>query len=52
MRRKLRSDCRVGTAEKKLGLPYGSIRNPSGRDARSDKTIGSLRRDFSKLKKY
>ena len=28
-RRKLRSDCRVGTAEKKLGLPSGSIRNPS-----------------------
>lgn len=47
-RRKLRSDCRVGTAEKKLGLPPGSIRNPNGRDARSDKKIGTLRKDFEK----
>ena len=48
--RKLRSDCRVGTAEKKLGLPAGSIRNPNGRDARSDKKIGTLRKDFEKNK--
>ncbi len=48
--RKLRSDCTVGTAEKKLGLPPGTFRNPSGRDTRSDKRIGTIR-DESKKKK-
>lgn len=49
--RKVRSDCRVGTFEKTRGIPAGSIRNPNGRDARSDKKISSLRRDYSKKKK-
>ena len=35
--RKTRSDCRVGTFEKKHGLPPGTIRNRNGRDTRSDK---------------
>lgn len=35
--RRIRSDCRVGTLEKKLGLPAGTIRNKNGRDTRSDK---------------
>lgn len=35
--RKTRSDCRVGTFEKTRGSPAGSVRNPNGRDARSDK---------------
>lgn len=35
--RKTRSDCRVGTFEKKHGLPPGTIRNKDGRDTRSDK---------------
>ena len=48
MARKIRSDCRVGNAEKKYGLPAGSLRNPSGRDARSDKKIGNLRKDWDK----
>lgn len=48
--RKTRSDCRVGTFEKTRGLPAGSIRNPNGRDARSDKKIGNLRKDFKKNK--
>ena len=48
--RKTRSDCRVGTFEKTRGLPAGSIRNPNGRDARSDKIIGNLRKDFKKNK--
>lgn len=48
--RKTRSDCRVGTFEKTRGLPAGSVRNPNGRDARSDKKIGTLRKDFKKSK--
>lgn len=44
--RKVRSDCRVGTLEKTRGLPAGSIRNPNGRDARSDKKIGTLRKEY------
>ena len=48
--RKTRSDCRVGTFEKTKGLPAGSVRNPDGRAARSDKKIGTLRKDFKKSK--
>lgn len=48
--RKIRSDCRVGTAERTRGLPPGSLRNPDGRDARSDKKIGTLRKDYEKNK--
>ena len=46
--RKTRSDCRVGTFEKKHGLPPGTIRNRNGRDTRSDKKIGTIRRDYNK----
>ena len=46
--RKVRSDCRVGTLEKTRGLPAGSIRNPNGRDARSDKKLGTLRKEYEK----
>lgn len=46
--KKIRSDCTVGTVEKTRGLPSGSIRNPDGRDARSDKKIATLRKDFEK----
>ena len=48
--RKIRSDCRVGTLEKKYGLPSGAIRNPDGRDARADKKIGTLRKDWENRK--
>lgn len=48
--RRIRSDCRVGTVERTRGLPAGSIRNPNGRDARSDKKIGTLRKEFKKNK--
>ena len=41
--RKTRSDCTVGTFEKKHGLPPGTIRNKNGRDTRSDKKIGTIR---------
>lgn len=50
MARKLRSDCTVGTAEKKFGLPPGTFRNPSGRDTRSDKKIGTIRKENAKKK--
>lgn len=48
--RKTRSDCTVGTFEKKTGLPPGTIRNTDGRDTRSDKQIGTIRREQEKKK--
>ena len=41
--RKTRSDCTVGAFERKHGLPSG--------DARADKKIGNLRKDFANAKK-
>jgi hypothetical protein len=49
--RKVRSDIKVGTLEKKLGVKAGTIRNPDGSDARSDKRLGTLRKEQSKPKK-
>ena len=46
--RQIRSDCTVGTLEKKAGLPPGTIRNKNGRDARSDKKIGTIRKENEK----
>ena len=48
MPRKTRSDCTVGTFEKKHGLPPGTIRNVDGRDTRSDKKIGTIRKEAEK----
>jgi hypothetical protein len=48
--RKTRSDCTVGTFEKKHGLPSGTIRNPDGKDTRSDKKIGTIRKESEKNK--
>lgn len=45
MSRKTRSDCRVGAFEKKEDLPPGTIRNKDGRDTRSDKKIGTIRKE-------
>ena len=53
--RKTRSDCTVGSFEKKHGLPPGTIRNKDGRDTRSDKKIGTIRKEYEKeanLNKY
>jgi hypothetical protein len=44
-----KSDCTVGTFEKKNGLPPGTIRNPDGRDTRSDKKIGTIRKEAEKM---
>ena len=48
MGRQVRSDCQVGTFEKKHDLPAGTIRNPNGRDTRSDKKIGTIRDEAKK----
>ncbi|MDN3580370.1 hypothetical protein [Mucilaginibacter flavus] len=48
--RKVRSDILVGNLEKKLGLEPGAIRNPDGSDARSNKKLATLRKEFSKAK--
>lgn len=46
--RKIRGDARVGNVEKRLGLKPGTIRNPDGSDARSDKRIDTLRKEQRK----
>lgn len=48
--RKTRSDCTVGSFEKKHGIPPGTIRNSDGRDTRSDKKIGTIRDEYEKGK--
>ncbi len=48
--RKIRSDIRIGTLEKKLGLGEGSIKNPNGSNARSDKKLSTLRKEYDKTK--
>jgi hypothetical protein len=50
MLRSDRSDQTVGTHEKKHKLPAGTIRNKNGSDARSDKKIGTLRKEGAKKK--
>ena len=46
--RKARKDQTVGSFEKEHGLPPGTIRNESGRDTRSDKQIGTIRKERAK----
>ena len=46
--RKTRSDCRVDTLEKKMGLPPGTIRNKDGRKTRKDKMVGTIRKEAQK----
>lgn len=45
----IRSDIKIGNLEKKLGLAPGTIRNPDGSDARSDKRLRSLREDYERM---
>ena len=49
--RKTRSDCTVGAFEKNHGLPPGSIRNADGRDTRSDKRIGTIRKEYERSRR-
>lgn len=46
--RKDRSDITVGTIEEKHGMPPGTIRNPDGRDTRSDKKLKTIRKQAAK----
>jgi hypothetical protein len=46
--RKARSDQTVGSFEKEHGLPPGTVRNEDGRDTRSDKQIGTIRKERAK----
>ncbi len=48
MARQVRSDCTVGSFEKKNNLPPGTIRNKDGRDTRSDKLIRTIRKEAKK----
>jgi hypothetical protein len=48
MPRKVRSDKRVGKVEEDLGLSTGTIRNKDGRNSRSDKKLGTIRKEQSK----
>jgi hypothetical protein len=50
-KRQRRADLRVGTAEKELRLPPGTIRNPDRTDARSDKKIGTIREEAKRKRK-
>lgn len=44
--RKDRSDIQVGNLEKKHNLEPGTVRNTDDTDARSDKELGTLQREF------
>ncbi len=48
MPRKVRGDKEVGNVEKDLGLSTGAIRNKDGRDTRSDKKLGTIRKEQGK----
>jgi hypothetical protein len=48
MPKKVRNDKRVGSLERDLGLPPGTIRNKTGRDTRSDKKVGTIRKELRK----
>ncbi len=48
MERKVRSAKTVGKMEEKAGLPNGTIRNNDGKNSRSDKTLGTIRKEQSK----
>lgn len=48
MVRKTRSDCTVGGFEKTRGLPSGTLWNRNGRDTRSNKKIGTKRKETRK----
>lgn len=45
MQRRIRSDAKIGTIERRLGIS-GLFRNPNGRDTRSDKRLGNYRKSY------
>jgi hypothetical protein len=46
--RKDRSDMKIGTFEKKHGLPPGTMRSKEGKDVRSDAKLGTVRKETKK----
>lgn len=49
MARQTRSDCTIGSLEKKLGFKNGGVfRHENGRDMRSDMKLGTLRKKYQK----
>jgi hypothetical protein len=46
--RKDRSDIKIGTFEKKHGLPPGTMRSKEGKDIRSDAKLGTVRKRAKK----
>ncbi len=46
--RKDRSDMKIGTFEKKHGLPPGTMRSKGGKDVRSDAKLGTVRKGTKK----
>ncbi|WP_181162001.1 MULTISPECIES: hypothetical protein [Bacillaceae] len=51
MTKQTSDDCRLGNFEKEYELPPGTIRNRNGRDTRSDKKIGTIRKESDHHKK-
>lgn len=51
MARQIRSDITVKNLVKKYGVPKEALRHPNGRAMRSDKTLGSIRKDAAKIVK-
>jgi len=47
----MRNDKQVGNVEKDLGLAPGTIRNKDGRDTRSNRLVGTIRKENEKGKK-
>jgi hypothetical protein len=47
--KKIRDDKKVGNLEKDLGLLPGTLRNRDGRDTRSDKKVGTIRKEAKKI---
>lgn len=47
--RKIRSETQIRNIEKKRDLLPGAIRNPDNFDARFDKTLGALRKDWANV---
>lgn len=45
MQRRIRSDVKIGTIERRLGIS-GLFRNPNGRDTRSDKRLGNYKKSY------
>ena len=45
MGRQVRSDITVGSLERKPGVKPGTVKDSDGRDTRSDKKLGTLRKE-------